>query len=153
MFRVGRGKHFHQEVFYSVQQHYIKKKPWLKFTWNTKTTFCDRWKKFMFSTNVNFKKNVIFLLHQESSILECSYFDSVTHGRNSEIKQLWPVTDQVYVLFQSNDYWLSYGPWTLRFCQIFSCHHFLAHLAFRPYELLPSLFVHRPSSVRQHFTF
>jgi hypothetical protein len=30
---------------------------------------------------------------------------------------------------------------------------FLAHLAFRPCELLSTLFVRRPSSVRQHFTF
>jgi hypothetical protein len=30
---------------------------------------------------------------------------------------------------------------------------FLAHLAFIPCELLPSIFVCRPSSVRQHFTF
>ena len=101
--------------------------------------------------NVNFKKNDIFLLHQESSILECSYFYSVTYGRNSEIKQLWPVTDQVYVSFRSNDFWPSYGPWTLKFGQIFSCHHFLAHLAFRPYELLPSLFVRHPSVNISHF--
>ena len=35
----------------------------------------------------------------------------------------------------------------------FSRLSFLAHLAFRPGELLSSLFVRRPSSVRQHFTF
>jgi hypothetical protein len=57
---------------------------------------------------------------------------SVTHFRNSEIKQLspfffvmlwdidlifgmWVYTDQVYVLFRSNDFWLSMalGPWNL----------------------------------------
>ena len=27
-------------------------------------------------------------------------------------------------MFQSNDFWPSYGPWTLKFDQIFSCHHF-----------------------------
>ena len=34
------------------------------------------------------------------------------------------VTDQVYISFWSNDFWPSYGPWTLKFGQIFSCHHF-----------------------------
>jgi hypothetical protein len=29
----------------------------------------------------------------------------------------------VYVSFRSNDFWPSYGPWTLKFGQIFSCHH------------------------------
>jgi hypothetical protein len=42
-------------------------------------------------------------------------------------------------------------------CQLAQClwivHRFLAHLAFRPGELLSSLFVRRLSSVRQHFTF
>ena len=37
---------------------------------------------------------------------------------------LWWVTDQVYILFRSNDFWPSYGPWTLKFGQIFSCHFF-----------------------------
>jgi hypothetical protein len=27
---------------------------------------------------------------------------------------------------RSNDFWLSYDPWTLKFCQIFSCHHFFS---------------------------
>ena len=29
-------------------------------------------------------------------------------------------------MFRSNDFWSSYGPWTLKFGQIFSCHHFLS---------------------------
>ena len=29
-------------------------------------------------------------------------------------------------MFRSNDFWLSYGPWTLKFGQIFSCHHFIS---------------------------
>jgi hypothetical protein len=29
-----------------------------------------------------------------------------------------------YVSFRSNDFWPSNGPWTLKFGQIFSCHHF-----------------------------
>ena len=36
-------------------------------------------------------------------------------------------TDQVYVSFRFNDFWSSYGPWTLKFCQIFSCHHFFRY--------------------------
>jgi len=32
----------------------------------------------------------------------------------------------VYVLFRSNDFWPSYGPWTLKFGQIFNCHHFIS---------------------------
>ena len=71
-----------------------------------------------------------------------------THFRNSEIKQLSPLyfamlwdidlifgmwvhsdkfTDQVCVSFRSNDFWPSYGPWTLKFGQIFSCHHFFRY--------------------------
>jgi hypothetical protein len=30
---------------------------------------------------------------------------------------LWWATDQVYILFRSNDFWLSYAPWTLKFGQ------------------------------------
>jgi len=26
----------------------------------------------------------------------------------------------------SNDFWPSYAPWTLKFGQIFSCHHFIS---------------------------
>jgi hypothetical protein len=33
---------------------------------------------------------------------------------------------QVYASFWSNDFWLSYGPWTLKFGQIFSCHLFFS---------------------------
>ena len=45
--------------------------------------------------------------------------------RNSEIKQLSPVvTDQVYASYRFNEIWPSYVPWTLKFDQIFSCHHF-----------------------------
>jgi hypothetical protein len=36
----------------------------------------------------------------------------------------WWVKDQVYISFRSNDFWPSHGPWTLKFGQIFSCHHF-----------------------------
>ena len=35
------------------------------------------------------------------------------------------VADQVYISFRSNDFWPIYGPWTLKFGQIFSCHHFI----------------------------
>ena len=73
------------------------------------------------------------------------HIDSVTHVCNSELKQLsplffsmlwdmdlifgmWVYNDklQIKVSFRSNDFWLSYGhwPWTLKFGQIFSCHHF-----------------------------
>jgi hypothetical protein len=38
----------------------------------------------------------------------------------------WWVTDQVYISFRSNDFWPSYGPWTLKFDQLFSCHHFIS---------------------------
>ena len=30
----------------------------------------------------------------------------------------------IYILFRFNDFWPSYGPWTLKFGQIFSCNHF-----------------------------
>ena len=30
----------------------------------------------------------------------------------------------MYFSFRSNDFWLRYGPWTLKFGHIFSCHHF-----------------------------
>jgi hypothetical protein len=33
-------------------------------------------------------------------------------------------------LFRSNDFWPSYGPWTLKFGQIFSCHHFISLIWF-----------------------
>jgi hypothetical protein len=68
---------------------------------------------------------------------------SGTHVRNYKIKQLsplffvilwdidlifgmWVYNDklQIKFTFRSNDFWSSYGPWTLKFCQIFSCHHF-----------------------------
>ena len=29
-------------------------------------------------------------------------------------------------MFRSNDFWQSHGPWTLKFGQIFSCHHFIS---------------------------
>ena len=29
-------------------------------------------------------------------------------------------------MFRSNEFWPSYGPWTLKFGQIFSCHHFFS---------------------------
>ena len=76
---------------------------------------------------------------------------SVAHVRNSEIKQLSPLffvmiwdidlifgmwmyrymyndklRDQIYVSFLSIDFWPSYGPWTLKFGQIFNCHHFFS---------------------------
>ena len=70
---------------------------------------------------------------------------SVTHVRNSEIKQLWPLSIEIltwylvcrciiisyrsslrFVPVRSNDICLSYGPWTLKFGQIFSCHHFIS---------------------------
>jgi hypothetical protein len=35
----------------------------------------------------------------------------------------WWVTYQVYISLRSKDFWPSYGPWTLKFDQIFSCHH------------------------------
>jgi hypothetical protein len=35
-------------------------------------------------------------------------------------------TDQVYISFRSNYFWPNYGPWTLKFGQIFSCHHFIS---------------------------
>ena len=38
----------------------------------------------------------------------------------------WWATHQIYILFRSNDFWPSYGPWTLKFGQIFSCHHFVS---------------------------
>ena len=38
----------------------------------------------------------------------------------------WWVTDQFYISFRSYDFWPSYGPWTLKFGQIFSCHHFIS---------------------------
>ena len=38
----------------------------------------------------------------------------------------WWVTDQFYISFRSNDFWPSYSPWTLKFGQIFSCHHFIS---------------------------
>jgi hypothetical protein len=38
----------------------------------------------------------------------------------------WWVTDQVCISFRSNEFWLSYDPWTLKFGQIFSCHHFIS---------------------------
>jgi hypothetical protein len=73
---------------------------------------------------------------------------SVTHVRNSEIKQLWPLFfamlwdvdlificgcimisyRSIYVSFRSNNFWPSYGPWTLKFGQIFSCDHFFLHM-------------------------
>ena len=37
---------------------------------------------------------------------------------------LWWATDQVYISFRSNDFWPRYSAWTLKFGQIFSCHHF-----------------------------
>ena len=70
---------------------------------------------------------------------------SVTHVRNSEIKQLWPLffailwdidlifgmwvyndNLQIKFTFRSNNFLPSYGPWTLKFSQIFSCHHFFS---------------------------
>ena len=72
----------------------------------------------------------------------------VTHVRNSEIKQFWPLFSLCFVILtwclicicimisyrwslrfvpmRSNDIWPSYGPWTLKFGQIFSCHHFIS---------------------------
>ena len=35
----------------------------------------------------------------------------------------WWVTDHVYISFRSNDFWPSYVLWTVKFGQIFSCHH------------------------------
>jgi hypothetical protein len=40
---------------------------------------------------------------------------------------LWWATDQAYISFRSNDFWTRYAPWTLKFGQIFSCHHFFRH--------------------------
>jgi len=39
---------------------------------------------------------------------------------------MWVYNDQVYVSFRCNDFWPSYGPWTFKFGQIFSCHHFFS---------------------------
>ena len=32
----------------------------------------------------------------------------------------------VYISLRSNDFWPSYGPWTLKFGQIFCCYHFIS---------------------------
>ena len=32
----------------------------------------------------------------------------------------------IYLSFRSNDFWPCYGLWTLKFGQIFSCHHFIS---------------------------
>ena len=83
-------------------------------------------------------------------------WDIITHVCNSEIKQLWPLLAKYLVVttfchcleiwtwffgiwvyndelqitftFRSNSmiFWQSYGPWTLKFGQIFSCHHFIS---------------------------
>jgi hypothetical protein len=34
------------------------------------------------------------------------------------------VYNDIYASFLSNDFWQSYGPWALKFGQIFSCHQF-----------------------------
>ena len=68
--------------------------------------------------------------------------NSVTHARNSEIKQLWPLffamlwdIDLIFGMWVYNDKLQinfticsgpRYGPWTLKFGQIYSCHHFIS---------------------------
>jgi hypothetical protein len=41
---------------------------------------------------------------------------------------IWVYNDelQIKLTFRSNDFWPSYGPWTLKFGKIFSCHHFFS---------------------------
>ena len=70
---------------------------------------------------------------------------SVTHVPNSEIKQLWPLFSLCFEIltwylvwgcivisytsswgFIPVQIWPSYGPWTLKYGQIFSCHHFFS---------------------------
>ena len=71
---------------------------------------------------------------------------SITHVRNAEIKQLsplvftmlwdidllvgmWVYNDKLQIKFTFRSgpiIFASYGPWTLKFGQIFSCHHFIS---------------------------
>jgi hypothetical protein len=43
---------------------------------------------------------------------------------------VWVYNDELQIKFTfrsaPNDFWSSYGPWTLKFGQIFSCHHFIS---------------------------
>jgi hypothetical protein len=39
-------------------------------------------------------------------------------------KKWWQLNIWPNFKVQGNDFWLSYGPWTLKVGQIFSCHHF-----------------------------
>ena len=72
------------------------------------------------------------------------YMYSVTHVRNSEIFQLWPlffailwdIIDLIFGMWVYNDKLqikftfrpvVIFGPWILKFGQIFSCHHFFRY--------------------------
>jgi hypothetical protein len=60
----------------------------------------------------------------------CLIFHDISSGKKTQLDvptmNIKEAHDQIYISFRSNDFWPSYGPWTLKFGQIFSCHHFVS---------------------------